>query len=171
MLDNNTRIRSYVKEMKERQLLTYERLPDIELYMEQMLSFFDKILPELKTSFDDKIVTNSMINNYVRDNVIEKPVNKKYSKEQISGLIKVLLLKNSLSLDEIKQLFNNKNDYNEFCQKYDYIKESFIDSFNKRLDEAENDENKLYDILLDLAIERTISSLISQRLFKYLSQN
>lgn len=163
-------IRSYINDLKEKDLLTYERLPDIELYMEQLLGFFERILPELKTNNDDKVLTNSMVNNYVRDEVIERPINKKYAKGQISQLIEVLLLKNVLSLDELKELMDKDSSFNQFVEKYKYIKTSFLNSLTERIDEIKDDKDKLYELLLDLAIERSLSDLISKKIFYYLNR-
>lgn len=163
-------IRSYINDLKEKDLLTYERLPDIELYMEQLLGFFERILPELKTNNDDKVLTNSMVNNYVRDEVIERPINKKYAKGQISQLIEVLLLKNVLSLDELKELMDKDSSFNQFVDKYKYIKTSFLNSLTERIDEIKDDKDKLYELLLDLAIERSLSDLISKKIFYYLNR-
>ena len=52
-------------------------------------------------------VTNSMVNNYVKQKVMPLPVKKKYQKTHIAMLIVLSLLKTAFSLDEINQYFQN----------------------------------------------------------------
>ncbi|AEF94573.1 Domain of unknown function DUF1836 [Desulfotomaculum nigrificans CO-1-SRB] len=80
-------------------------IPDMELYMEQLLTFFDKKLGHLKRDNTDKIFTKTMINNYTKGGLLPPPQNKKYGKEHIILLILVYNLKNILSFNDIGTLF------------------------------------------------------------------
>ena len=76
-------------------------LPEIDLYMDQLIGFFEKKLAFL-FSEDEKGVTSTMINNYVKHKVIMPPVKKKYSREHIAYLFVVITLKKAFSMSEIK---------------------------------------------------------------------
>ena len=52
-------------------------IPNIPLYMDQILNFFEEKLNILKRNDDEKIFTKTMINNYVKAKVIPKPYKKK----------------------------------------------------------------------------------------------
>ncbi|UKI49383.1 MAG: DUF1836 domain-containing protein [Clostridium sp.] len=53
-----------------------KKLPDIDLYMDQVVTYLEKQLKILATSSLDKQITSSMINNYVKGEVISAPVSK-----------------------------------------------------------------------------------------------
>jgi hypothetical protein len=61
-------------------LPSWDMLPDIELYMDQVVSVVTKYLeaPNSTIVFT-RPVTSSMINNYVKLGIIPPPVKKKYS--------------------------------------------------------------------------------------------
>ncbi|HEM5047249.1 TPA: DUF1836 domain-containing protein [Streptococcus suis] len=50
-----------------------------------------------------RVLTAAMINNYVKHKQIEKPVKKKYQKQQVARLIVLTILKNVFSIQEISQ--------------------------------------------------------------------
>ncbi|MDE5545864.1 MAG: DUF1836 domain-containing protein, partial [Anaeroplasmataceae bacterium] len=52
----------------------YKDLPDIDLYMDQVVTFLDKQLAIFQTSSLDKQITSSMINNYVKGEVVSAPI-------------------------------------------------------------------------------------------------
>ncbi len=79
-------------------------IPDMELYMEQMLTFLNGRLRSCKREAKDKLLTKTMINNYTKDQLLPPPKNKKYTKDHIMLLIMVYQLKNVLSIGDIKQL-------------------------------------------------------------------
>lgn len=94
-------------------------IPTISLYMDQVTLYLDKILSPFKVRKTDKILTKTMINNYVKAGVIAKPEKKKYGLAQLMDLIMVYRLKNVLSLEEVKRLFKDedkaeKTDTNEY---------------------------------------------------------
>lgn len=80
-------------------------IPDLELYMEQLLNFLNSRLEPFKRETDDKILTKTMINNYTKDQLLLPPKNKKYAKDHIMLLVLVYQLKNVLSIGDIKRLF------------------------------------------------------------------
>lgn len=79
-------------------------LPDIELYMEQLLHFLNGKLQPIRRTGDDKLLTKTMINNYTKHHLLIPPKNKKYTKDHIVSLILIYQLKNVLDLSDIKRL-------------------------------------------------------------------
>lgn len=82
-----------------------DRIPDIELYMDQVTSFMEEHLKKTKRYPDDKVLTKTMINNYAKNNLLPPPVKKKYSREHILLLLFIYYYKNLLSFNDIEQLF------------------------------------------------------------------
>ncbi|NMA66074.1 MAG: DUF1836 domain-containing protein, partial [Clostridiaceae bacterium] len=56
-------------------------LPDIYLYMDQVITWLERQLGIFIQSEEEKLITPSMINNYVKNEVIPRPEQKKYSRE------------------------------------------------------------------------------------------
>lgn len=86
-------------------LPTWESIPDIGLYMEQIVvllkGYLDYLPPELK---EEQFISAATINNYVRKKLIPKPKNKKYYREHIAYLLIICSLKQSLCLSMLQQL-------------------------------------------------------------------
>ncbi|MGF7059350.1 DUF1836 domain-containing protein [Brassicibacter mesophilus] len=121
-------------------------IPCIDLYMDQVTTFFDDKLGHLKRDEKDTILTKTMINNYTKDKILMPPKSKKYNKQHMILLVLIYYLKQIISINDIKSLFtpllkdissnNDKNIsvediYNVFLE----IKKSELDTFNKSFEE------------------------------------
>lgn len=82
-----------------------DRIPDIDLYMDQVTTFMDDHMAKTKRSPEDKVLTKTMINNYAKNNLLPPPAKKKYSKQHILLLIFIYYFKNMLSFYDIEELF------------------------------------------------------------------
>ena len=56
------------------------------------------------------LLTNSMINNYVKNGVLPHPEKKKYSRQHLAALITICMLKQVLTIPDIATLLNNGNE-------------------------------------------------------------
>lgn len=103
----------------------WEELPNIDLYLDQVVTILENYLRNLvslKDKKDDKVVTKTMINNYVKHGILKPPVNKKYNKENIARLIVICILKQVYSINDINSLIKLALEtsgieisYNKFC--------------------------------------------------------
>ncbi|HKK94775.1 MAG TPA: DUF1836 domain-containing protein [Anaerovoracaceae bacterium] len=103
--------------MKEFKLPRWNELPEMELYLNQVIKYLNLCLGENNNS-----ITNTMINNYVKVKLIPAPENKKYSKEALATLFVIAILKPVYSIEEIDKLIklylgftDIETSYNEFC--------------------------------------------------------
>lgn len=110
----------------------WEELPDIELYMDQLIGYLEKKLSFLNDTEDEKFITSTMINNYVKKKIILAPEKKKYNKEHLAYLFIIITLKRVFTISQISSLIKNitKEDeisvaYNNFCYQmknaYDFV--------------------------------------------------
>jgi hypothetical protein len=76
-------------------------IPCVDLYMDQVTTFFDEKLKNLKRDEEDKILTKTMINNYAKAKLLLPVKGKKYTKEQIVLLSLIYNLKQILSINDI----------------------------------------------------------------------
>lgn len=139
-MDVNKTLTNWLNELNNFELQNYEKLPDIDLYMDQVVTYLEKQLKILATSSLDKQITSSMINNYVKGEVISAPVSKKYNREHLSLIEEICILKQVLSIAEIKEIIQNR-----------YSNQSYIDVFNEFKD-LHSKENKA-------AVEYTLNGL------------
>lgn len=99
------KLRRWEKFLNNYRLPEWENIPDIGLYMEQVIAllkgYLDYLPPELK---EEQFITPVAINNYVRRRIIPEPVKKKYYRVHIAYLIILCSLKQSLSLKTLKEL-------------------------------------------------------------------
>ena len=102
--------------------LRWAELPDLALYMDQVLTILEKQLCLIACGPEDKNLTSTMINNYVKHKVIPAPVKKKYEKEHLANLTMVCIAKQVLSLSEIQGMMeklraaeNIETLYDRFC--------------------------------------------------------
>ncbi|HFI0634597.1 TPA: DUF1836 domain-containing protein [Streptococcus suis] len=89
-----------------KQTLPYwHELPDLDLYLDQVLLYVNQTTNSSEL-LEQKSLTASMINNYVKHKQLEKPIKKKYQKQQVARLIALSILKNVFSIQEISQTLN-----------------------------------------------------------------
>lgn len=77
-------------------------IPDLALYMDQVTSFMDSHLSEVKRHTDDKIMTKTMINNYAKNKLLPPPDKKRYRREHVLLLLFIYYYKSILQLDDIE---------------------------------------------------------------------
>ena len=106
MKDINNSLKLWLEELENFELTPYEKLPDIDLYMDQMITYLERQLRTFSLSTLDKQITSSMINNYVKGDSIPNPVAKKYNKEHIALILQICLLKRAINISDIKQIMD-----------------------------------------------------------------
>lgn len=152
-------------------------LPDIDLYMDQVITYLDRILKPY-ASDDSKVLTSSMINNYVKAKLIPAPNGKKYTRNHISYMLIIAALKQILSISDIEKLFytqrkkENFSIYNLFKDTYDSTLLKTTKAFEEKVKNVnvlnENDELSL--LALNLTIEATINKLIAEKIFTLMQE-
>jgi DNA-binding transcriptional MerR regulator len=84
-------------------LIDWDRLPDIELYMDQVLTILNRQDFPIQSEPE---LTASMINNYVKAGLLPRTKSKRYGKEHLARLIIIIALKSVLTVTELKNLFD-----------------------------------------------------------------
>ena len=105
MKSNDERLQGILDRLESLSYVKSAKIPNIELYMDQVTTFMDENLRKAKRYPEDKVLTKTMINNYAKNNLLPPPSKKKYSKEHILLLIFIYYYKNLLSINDIEQLF------------------------------------------------------------------
>lgn len=84
--------------------LTPGDIPNIDLYMDQILTLVDDKLSCNSRQDGERPLTKTMINNYSKERLILPVKGKKYSREQVMQILCILHLKQTLALGDIKSL-------------------------------------------------------------------
>ena len=110
----------------------WESLPRLGLYMDQVILLLTQYLGPLSRGEEDKPITASIINNYVRLKVMPPPVKKKYSQVHLASLIIICVLKQSLSISDIQRMFPQDHGeeairllYSDFVRQYRQVSDVF----------------------------------------------
>lgn len=102
--------------------------------MDQVLSYVEKNLPIYINDENETLITKTMINNYVKQDIIAPPVKKKYNRLHIAELFVICILKQVYVMNDIKNLINlalktspTNICYDNFC---DILEQSLKSTFN-----------------------------------------
>ncbi len=111
----------------------WDALPDIDLYMDQVVSY----LPRQSVGGKAPSMTSAMINNYVKDGLLPRACGKRYHKEHLIYLTAIGLLKNVLTVKDMKLLLDREISEG---QEQDFYKKLLMG-----IDEAYTRTNKVVD--------------------------
>ena len=159
MLEEEKKLQAFLDTLK---LPSYDALPDIELYKDQVLSYLARV--PISHRNDDEI-TSAMINNYIKAELLPRSNGKKYSKEHLAYLTIISKLKQVLSVGDTKKLLtlgsatrDISTDYNNFKEMYELMLQIIQEDLMKS--PAEN--------LMDTALQFAVISYVSKIACEYL---
>ena len=164
--------------LKNYSLPHWEQLPDIELYMDQVISLLEKYLEiYYETIGTEKKITQSMINNYVKLGTIPPPVKKKYSKIHLAYLLIVCTLKQTLDMATIQKIIPanlSKEDvektYTSFVlnqhKAYLYVTENIRAVANPIFELEGNNQERLNDLLMQVSASANIFKILTETITK-----
>lgn len=160
------------KELKrlfsEKRPADWDQIPDIDLYMDQVTSYMQR----QHIGFEvNENLTPAMINNYVKQKVMPKANGKKYDRDHIAYLTAIVLLKQVISVGDVKTLLG--------VQLADEDIRGFYEKFTGRLDKEltvagdmiseDLNEKELSDLALGLAVSSYAQKLACECILDILS--
>ncbi|MFS0863582.1 DUF1836 domain-containing protein [Fredinandcohnia sp. 179-A 10B2 NHS] len=162
--------------------ISLDDIPNIDLYMDQVIQLFENTYGPSKRNEDEKVLTKTMINNYAKGKLLVPIKNKKYSREHLILLSLIYQLKSGLSINDIKTTldgltqkinidhdFNLENFYNIYLNLHKKNAAEFSVDLKMKVEDVteevssltDKDTEKLEKILLILSL--TASSLFYKR--------
>ena len=99
-------LESILESLSKMEYVKSSEIPNIDLYMDQVLTFMNGHLNTAKRYESDKVMTKTMINNYAKNHLLPPPEKKKYTKEHIMVLMFIYYYKNVLSIGDIQSILN-----------------------------------------------------------------
>ena len=82
-------------------LPAYKEIPDVGLYLDQVTKYINGCIGQ----WPGMLVTPSMITNYVKLKIVEKPTRKTYARAQIARFLFIAIAKSVLSMEQIRKVF------------------------------------------------------------------
>ncbi len=114
----------YTEVFHDVQNFNIDDIPGIDLYMDQVTTYLNDKLKMAQRHDDDKLLTKTMINNYVKSHLMPPPEKKKYSKDHLIALILIFFFKNVVSINDVNSILNPIMS-NQFSDKDDSLEKAF----------------------------------------------
>ena len=154
----------------------WDALPDIELYMDQVVSVVTKYLEVPSTTLViNKPVTSSMINNYVKLGIIPAPNKKKYSKVHLAYLLIVCTLKQTLDMSTIQQIIPVDLDEESARKTYDSFVKNQSKAFNYVFSQTRavadpiftlegDNQDRMNDLIMQVSVSANLFKLLAEKI-------
>ncbi len=167
------RILEWSREIETSGITGWDRLPEIYLYMDQVLTYMNKQLRLYARDENECLLTSSMINNYVKDGVLPRPAQKKYTREHLAILTVICMLKQVLSIQDISLLMkillknaSHSEVYNRFCE----AQSSALKDVCARMEKAApHGEAELTQLAIELSVEANARRTVAERILSELA--
>ena len=169
-----------------------DKIPYIDVYMDQVTGIMDEHLKRVKRHEDDKILTKTMINNYTKAKILPPPEKKKYSREHMFLLLFIYYYKGILSLEDLKTILEDvrtryfKNDdisvediykevfsmeacqmevlKNDISQKFEQAQETFKDIKKEAINEDSLERLRLFSFACELGFDIYLKQLLLENI-------
>ncbi len=155
------------RRMSEERPADWDALPDISLYMDQIISYMPR---QLIRYGEGEALTPAMVNNYIKDGMLPRAEGKRYSRTHLGYLTAICVLKQVLSVKDVNRLLHlgdtgrdNRELYAFFCRELDQALNETAESLDENV--AEDD---LAALALSLALRSYADKLAAQRVLDIL---
>ena len=168
-------LKQMIEALGFKEKIELENIPNLDLYMDQVITLFEDKLKHNKRYEADKLLTKTMINNYIKDKLLMPAVKKKYTKEHMLLMILLYDLKQILTIGDIKSLFGtlikedsvNTEILTRIYEIYLEAKVSYASTFeveaaqineyvNQQADQFLEDHQEMYDEKISSMLEAVL---------------
>lgn len=143
----------------------WENIPDIDLYMDQVLTYMKRQNIEIDGR---DTLTSAMVNNYIKKDLLPRAKGKKYGRNHIAYLTSICLIKQILPIAETgfflkKQTAQQTID--QFYEKYYTMLDESLGALSENIRDDMN-EDEILDLTLKLAVSSYTQKLVCSSLLK-----
>ena len=156
----------------------WDLIPDIELYMDQVISYMTRQHIGLELDGDENL-TSAMINNYIKEGLLPRAEGKKYSRTHLAYLTAICALKQVISVKDVHLLLSQGEALTEDEAGRPDVRRLY-EAFRRELGQALNEtadslpeacsRDQLVRVALGLALRSYADRLACQRMLAILSQ-
>lgn len=140
------------KEMEEFALPRYNEIPDVGLYLKQVVKYINETL----NPWFDITVTETMISNYVKMHLVPNAIKKLYYRDQIATFLFIVLAKPVVSLDNIQILLKMREEQYETKEAYelfgDALKKTTLSIFGTGRADAPESKDSFQALIKNIII-------------------
>ena len=170
------RMRKWETYLNEHALPSWDELPALDLYMDQVVALINSYLGFLPKEVGmDAVVTAAAVNNYVRKKIMPAPVKKRYSRIHLAYLLMICSLKQSVSISYIQQMLpptlteqQVQDVYNRFAEQQRRTTLYFVEQVNQQasrlLAESKTDDDGVNNIVTAFAVTASLSRMATEKL-------
>ncbi len=145
---------------------SWEELPDLALYMDQLISYMPRQLLAVE---EGDALTAAMVNNYIKAGLLPRAEGKRYGRKHLAYLTAICALKPVLSMRELAELLSAVDNqhviaedwYSFFLGNLDRSMTTVADSLDEEGKEAD-----LPALALRLALDSYANKLACQRVLE-----
>lgn len=132
----------------------WEELPDLALYMDQLISYMPRQLIPLE---EGDALTSAMVNNYIKAGLLPRAEGKRYGRKHLAYLTAICALKPVLSMKTLAELLSTVDNQHVVAEEwYGFFLGKLDDSMTAVADSL--DENATEDELPALALRLALDS-------------
>ncbi len=178
MNERFNKFEEWLNAVENYQFPSWEQLPDIDLYSDQVLSFLEQKL-QLFSDPDEPLISGYMINNYVKLHLLSAPIKKKYTREHLTSLFIICLLKKVISLNDIDYLLRQDGKmnatkeamYQYFTTIHDEVMkyvlmqvQNILDVMKHEVDAEVKGDYELINLAMKMAIQSEVFKTMSHKI-------
>ena len=141
----------------------WEKFPDIQLYMDQVISYLQRQHIGLS---EGEELTSSMVNNYVKKGLLPRANGKRYEKEHIAYLTMICLFKQVLTVpetDDLLKLLLAGGTIEDIYEEYRLLVDEKFSETAVLFDKESSREERAH-LALALAVNSYASKLLCEKL-------
>lgn len=152
----------------------YKELPEIELYMDQIISIAEKYLAQLSIG-EKSIITPSMINNYVKNGILPPPTKKRYTRDHLAKIIIICTMKQTVEITDIASTLDCSIEENGMENTFDMFAARYENDLAQTVENAiflASEENgSVLDVIIAGAVRSNTSRLVAEYALKTRREN
>lgn len=162
-------IKALAENMKRSTPGSYNDFPDIDLYMDQVISY----LSRQQTAFcENEKLTSAMVNNYIKEGLLPRANGKRYSREHLAYLSIISRLKQVLSVKETDLLLKQEMQGTRIDRYYEEFAALLKSALGELVEDMERcPESALSSTAMKLAVNAYVNKIACEFLLSRLASN
>ena len=169
MSSKDINLDTWLEQAEQYALPNWDQLSSIPLYMDQVLLFMSDVFDLFENDEASPVLTSSMINNYVKNGLVEHPDHKKYTREHLAKIVMIGMLKQVLPIQDIAVLFSESADTKEMFEAFTHAQDTALHETVEAIKNTESDPTGLHATALRLVAEANARRAVAEQLLRSLS--
>ena len=147
----------------------WSSIPEIGLYMDQVVSYLNRRLSFLETG-EDPVLTPSMVNNYVKAGILARPNQKRYDKDQLAELYMLCSLKQALPMQEVAEVMADRKAHGtteDIFRGFTEAQRAACLALGEQILPAKGDHEELMHLALSFALQASVARMAASHLIHF----